>query len=89
MEFLFLEYCIQDPNCLGMMELTKRRQGKTVRAGAFLYDYTSRAKNIYAGIQSKTLEDSKNNVFAKGVVSAFKQLPDFYTSIRYRKRSYT
>ena len=79
--FYFLEYCIQDPDCLGMIELTKRRQGKTVRAGAFLYDYTSRAKNIYAGIQSKTLEDSKNNVFAKGVVSAFKQLPDFFIPV--------
>ena len=79
--FYFLEHCIQDPNCLGMMELTKRRQGKTVRAGAFLYDLTSRAKNIYAGIQSKTLEDSKNNVFAKGVIMPFKQLPDFFVPV--------
>jgi hypothetical protein len=52
--FYFLEYCVQDPNCLGMIEVTKRRQGKTMRAGAFLFELTSRSKNKNAGIQSKT-----------------------------------
>ena len=79
--FYFLQYCIDDPNSLGMIECTKRRQGKTVRAGAFLYDLTSRAKNIYSGIQSKTLEDAKNNVFAKGLILPFKQLPDFFVPV--------
>ena len=79
--FYFLEHCIQDPDSLGMIECTKRRQGKTVRAGIFLYDLTSRAKNIYSGIQSKTLEDSKNNVFAKGLILPFKQLPDFFVPV--------
>ena len=72
---------MDDPNSLGMIECTKRRQGKTVRAGAFLYDLTSRAKNIYSGIQSKTLEDAKNNVFAKGLILPFKQLPDFFVPV--------
>jgi len=79
--FYFLEYCIQDPDCLGMIECTKRRQGKTVRAGAFLYDYVARTKNALGGIQSKTLEDAKNNVFAKGVIMPFKQLPDFFIPV--------
>ena len=52
--FYFLEYCVQDPNCLGMIEVTKRRQGKTMRAGAFLFELTSRSKNKNAGMQSKT-----------------------------------
>ena len=79
--FYFLEYTIQDPRSLGMIEVTKRRQGKTMRAGAFLYELTSRSKNKNAGIQSKTFEDAKDNVFAKGVVMPFKYLPDFFVPI--------
>lgn len=79
--FYFLEYCIQDPRSLGMIEVTKRRQGKTMRAGAFLFDYPSRSKNKNAGIQSKTYEDAKDNVFAKGIVMPFKYLIDFFVPI--------
>jgi hypothetical protein len=79
--FYFLEYCMQDPRSLGMIEVTKRRQGKTMRAGAFLFELTSRSKNKNAGIQSKTYEDAKDNVFAKGVVMPFKYLPDFFVPI--------
>ena len=79
--FYFLEYCVQDPNCMGMIEVTKRRQGKTMRAGAFLFELTSRSKNKNAGIQSKTHDDAKDNVFAKGVIMPFKYLPDFFIPI--------
>jgi hypothetical protein len=79
--FYFLEYCVQDPNCMGMIEVTKRRQGKTMRAGAFLFELTSRSKNKNAGIQSKTFDDAKDNVFAKGVIMPFKYLPDFFIPI--------
>jgi len=79
--FYFLEYCVQDPNCMGMIEVTKRRQGKTMRAGAFLFELTSRSKNKNAGIQSKTYDDAKDNVFAKGIVMPFKYLPDFFIPI--------
>lgn len=79
--FYFLEYCVQDPNCLGMIEVTKRRQGKTMRAGAFLFELTSRSKNKNAGIQSKTFDDARDNVFAKGIVMPFKYLVDFFVPI--------
>jgi hypothetical protein len=79
--FYFLEYVCQDPRSLGMIEVTKRRQGKTMRAGAFLFELTSRSRNKNAGIQSKTFEDAKENVFAKGVVMPFKYLPDFFIPI--------
>ena len=79
--FYFLEYCVQDPNCLGMIEVTKRRQGKTMRAGAFLFELTSRSKNKNAGIQSKTYDDARDNVFAKGIVMPFKYLVDFFVPI--------
>lgn len=75
--FYFLQYCIEDPNCLGMIDIARRRSGKTYKAGLFLFEYISRAKNSHGGIQSKTDKDAKQ-VFAKGVVSPFKHLPDFF-----------
>ena len=53
----------------------------TMRAGAFLFELTSRSKNKNAGIQSKTFDDAKDNVFAKGIVMPFKYLPDFFVPI--------
>lgn len=78
--FYFLEYCIQDPECMGMVEITKRRQGKTFRGGVFLYDYTSRSNNAKSGIQSKTGADAKE-VFRKAVIQPFKKLPDFFVPV--------
>jgi hypothetical protein len=79
--FYFLQHCIEDPNCLGMVEVTKRRQGKTMRSGVFAYDYASRTKNANSGIQSKTSDDAKKNVFQKAIVTPFKHLPDFFRPV--------
>lgn len=78
--FYFLQYCIEDPECFGMVEITKRRQGKTFRGGVFLYEYTSRTKNAQAGIQSKTGSDAKT-VFRKAVIQPFKKLPDYFVPV--------
>jgi len=78
--FYFMQYCIEDPECLGMIEITKRRQGKTYRGGVFLYEYTSRTKQTRGGIQSKTGADAKE-VFRKAVIQPFKKLPDFFVPI--------
>jgi hypothetical protein len=78
--FYFLQYCIEDPECFGMVEITKRRQGKTFRGGVFLYEYTSRTNNARAGIQSKTGSDAKE-VFRKAVIQPFKKLPDFFVPV--------
>lgn len=34
--FYFQQYVIEDPECMGMLEITKRRFGKTFRGGLFL-----------------------------------------------------
>jgi hypothetical protein len=82
LEFFYLtEYAVQDPCSLGIIETARRRAGKTFRAGAFLFELTSRSKNTNAGIQSKTLEDAKDIVFAKGVIMPFKYLIDFFVPI--------
>jgi hypothetical protein len=75
--FYFLQYCIEDPMCYGMIEVCKRRNGKTFRAGLFIVEYITRTKMTNAGIQSKTGSDAKK-VFAKAVVQPFKKLPRFF-----------
>lgn len=75
--FYFLQYCIEDPDCMGMIEVTKRRFGKTFRAGLFLTEYVTRTKMTNAGIQSKTGADAKK-LFSKAVVNPFKKLPRFF-----------
>jgi hypothetical protein len=75
--FYFLQYCIEDPDCMGMLEITKRRFGKTFRGGLFLYEYITRTKMTNGAIQSKTGKDAKK-VFSKAVISPFKKLPKFF-----------
>lgn len=78
--FYFMQYCIEDPECFGMVEITKRRQGKTFRGGVFLYEYVSRTRSTRSGIQSKTGADAKE-VFRKAVVQPFKKLPHFFQPV--------
>lgn len=75
--YYFQQYCIEDNNCMGMLEITKRRFGKTYRGGVFLLDYVTRTKEANGGIQSKTGGDAKK-VFAKAIVPLFKSLPKFF-----------
>lgn len=73
----FLQYCIDDPLCMGMIEVTKRRFLKTFIGGLFVTEYTSRTKMAIGAIQSKTGNDAKK-VFGKAVVFPFKKLPRFF-----------
>jgi len=75
--FYFLQYCIEDPYCMGMLEITKRRFGKTFRAGLFVTEYTSRTKMTNGTVQSKTGIDAKK-VFTKAIVNPFRRLPKFF-----------
>lgn len=76
-KFYFLKYCIDDPLCMGMLEVTKRRFGKSFVAGLFSVEYVTRTKMTNAGIQSKTGTDAKK-FFAKTVVNPFRRLPKFF-----------
>ena len=73
----FMEYCIQDSICMGMLEVTKRRFGKSFWAGLFVSEYITRTKMTNGGIQSKTGSDAKK-FFAKTVVNPFRRLPKFF-----------
>ena len=75
--FMFLEYCIDDPVCWGMLGVTKRRFLKTYMIGAFITEYITRTKNTNGTLQSKTGEDAKK-VFAKAIVFPFRGMPRFF-----------
>jgi len=73
----FLQYCIEDPLCMGMIDVTKRRFLKTFMGGLFVLEYTTRTKMVNGALQSKTGNDAKK-VFAKAVVYPFRKFPRFF-----------
>lgn len=75
--FYIVEYCMQDPDCLGLNELTKRKNGKTARVGCWCYERTSRMTNHHGGLQSKSDKDAEQ-AFKKAVIHPWQKLPDFF-----------
>lgn len=73
----FWQYCCEDPFCYGMLEMTKRRVGKTYFGSCMLYEYVSRTSNAHAGIQSKTGADAKI-VFSEKLIQPWRKLIDFF-----------
>src|SRR6185312_10441567 len=76
--FYVLMYCLLDPLCGGLLEATKRRQGKTYRGACWVYETISRTKESEGGFQSKTGPDARDTVFKKALIKPFKKLPDFF-----------
>lgn len=71
-------HACENPDCAGMVLLTKRRQGKTAKSGVILYDRTSTHRRVRGGIQSKTEDDARDIVFFNGVVMPFLYMVDFF-----------
>ena len=78
--FCVWEYCCEDPRCAGLVDVERRRMGKTYKSGSILLDRASIFKNHHSGIQSKTGPDAKA-VFQKTVVSFFKKFPVFFRPV--------
>lgn len=72
-----MRYCEEDPQCLGLNDIEKRKGGKTARSGVWVYDRTSRAENHHAALQSKS-DDDVADMFKKAVVRPWKLLPHFF-----------
>lgn len=78
MELLYVDkYISEDPDALGINEITKRKNGKTARAGCWGYERVSRMKFHHAGMQSKT-DDDAQKAFLKAVIHPWKKLPHFF-----------
>ena len=69
----FFEYCWHDPTSYGMIEITKRQDGKSVRAGCTCYYRTMLSKEKNSGIQSKTDKDAER-LFTRQIVNPMKKL---------------
>lgn len=78
--YMVWEFCEEDPRCGGLIDIERRRMGKTYKSGAILLDRTSINKNHHGGIQSKTAADAKG-VFLKTVIPFFKKWPDFFRPV--------
>lgn len=68
---------INDPDCFGLVEIMRRRQGKSWRASERAYEYPSRVPNAHTGVQSKERNAAKD-FFTEKVVNPWKNLPDFF-----------
>lgn len=75
--FYFMQYCLEDSNSFGFLEITKRRFGKTFRGGIFVLDYVTRTKMTQGTVQSKSGADAKK-VFSKAIVNPFRRFPKFF-----------
>jgi hypothetical protein len=78
--FYVWEYCVEDPCCGGLVDIERRRMGKTYKSGAILLDRTSLFSDHHGTIQSKTGPDAKS-VFLKTVVRFFKKSVDFFRPV--------
>lgn len=78
--FYFWQYCLEDDNCYGISEITKRGVGKSYRVGSVAYLMCISHKKVHVGMQSKTDEDAEE-LFLSKVVEPMKDLPDFLIPI--------
>lgn len=82
------EYCVEDPRCAGLVDIERRRMGKTYKSGSILLDRASLYRNHHGGIQSKTSEDARQ-VFKKTVVAFFKKMFDSFRPVYDRSKGLT
>lgn len=75
--FYFWQYVVFNPKCYGIIEIRKRRDGKSYRAACIVYETISRSKKANGGIQSKTKDDAEE-FFTNKLIGAFKTLPKFF-----------
>ena len=79
--YYFQKFIEMNTMATGMVETTRRRGGKTYRAGLFVWDYCSRNERVHGGIQSKTERDAKVNVFRKAVVEPYRKIDKTFKPI--------
>jgi hypothetical protein len=76
--FYLWNYIEEDPNSLGLLYVTRRREGKTSKGGCAMFEPASRNRNFNAAVVSKTEDDTVRVVFQGGVVKPYLDLPDFF-----------
>lgn len=77
--FYVWDMCENDPRCDGLVYITHRGEGKTVKSTCILYNPISMRENVFAGIQSKTEPDARK-IFKK-LIYSWSKLPSFFKPI--------
>ncbi len=73
--FFYIEqHCQLLEVCLGWMQITNRRDGKTGKATSIIYNRITLNSDAFGGIQSKTNPDDK--MIFKKLVRSWEELPD-------------
>lgn len=83
--FWVWQHCLRSPNCKGLYNHTRRRDGKTSRAASIGVEGATRIKGFRFGIQSKTGPSARDSVFKNEVlpcVKALAQCPWFMPALR-------
>lgn len=75
--FYLWSWVLKTEWCYGLVELTKRRAGKSYRAGCIALESSSRSLNFNVGIQSKT-DDDAAKFFKKTITTPYRKLPYFF-----------
>lgn len=78
--FYFWEVVKHDDALYGLIEITKRGQGKSYRAGCIAYYECITHYNARVGMQSKS-DDDAQDLFLNKIVEPYKTLPDFLVPI--------
>lgn len=65
----------ENKSAFGGIEISRRREGKTYRAGCRAYYESIRGEQRQVGIQSKTKDDAKKTVFQKCIVNPWTKMP--------------
>jgi hypothetical protein len=73
--FWLYDYSERLDNCYGLLQLTNRRDGKTARSTAVIYNTVTLNKESVGGIQSKTGPDAK--IIFKKLISSWKKLEHY------------
>lgn len=76
--FYLWKYIQEDPNALGLLYVTRRREGKTSKGGCAMFEPASRTRNFNAAVVSKTEDDTVRVVFQGAIVKPYLDLPDFF-----------
>lgn len=78
--FYFWEAVKHDDALYGLIEITKRGQGKSYRAGCIAYYECITHFNARVGMQSKS-DDDASDLFQNKIVEPYKTLPDFLVPV--------
>lgn len=75
--FVFVEYCINDPRCKGMVDYENRQQGKSSRFASLIYWASIQVRDTHIGIQSKSEADA-GEFYNQCIISAWRRLPFWF-----------